>query len=84
MQIFNDGNLQETITLSDYKTQDDMHQLFRDKGFEQISEDPFERKREMQRKKKDYKETIEKERQKREAENDIKMDRMSGERKEEL
>ncbi len=71
MQIFNDGNLQEIITLSDYKTQNDMHQLFRDKGFEQIPEDPFERKREMQRKKKDHKEKIEKERQKRKAENEL-------------
>ncbi len=78
MKIYKDGGLDaiEKIVLSEYKTQDDMHQLFREKGFEQFSEEEmqaffddrqkkedeaaFERKREMQKRKKEYKETYEK------------------------
>lgn len=43
MIISKDGEEVETIELSEYETEEDMHRLFQEKGFEKLSEEEVQK-----------------------------------------
>ena len=43
MIILKNGEEVETIELSEYETEEDMHQLFQEKGFEKLSEEEVQK-----------------------------------------